>query len=71
MVDSAVLTLVKRKSADPCAIKKLEALLEFLEQTGISFYNSEFPVVRERNEGRKVFVDVTISIRTSGESRSE
>ena len=71
MVDSTTLNTMKRQKVNPTAIKKVEELLEFLEKAGLGFYNCEWPLVRERNEGCKQFIDVTISIRTSGEARIE
>ncbi len=64
MVDSSTLNIIKKRKHDPLSIEKFERLLAFLEQEEICFYNCEYPLVRERNEGPKHYVDVTISIRT-------
>lgn len=65
MVDSSTLNIIKKRKHDPISVKQFEKLLVFLEEEGICFYNCEYPLVRERSEGPKHFVDVTISIRTS------
>jgi hypothetical protein len=65
LVDSALIKHFKKRKVNPLAIERFEELISFLEKNEIGFYDSEWPVIRERNEGSQQYVDVTISIRTS------